>query len=44
MCELNYTALEGLGTGLKNNSTLEIIDFSYNGISDKCGGLVAKII
>ena len=35
---------EILGAGLKNNSSLEVIDFSYNSISDECGGLLAKII
>ena len=44
MCHMNYEAFEQLGPGLKHNSSLEIIDFSFNSISDELGGLLAKII
>jgi hypothetical protein len=41
---MNMLSFEILGTGLKNNSSLEVIDFSYNLITDECGGLLAKIV
>lgn len=44
MCHMNNQAFEELGMGLKLNSSLEIIDFSYNSIKDDCGGQLAKII
>jgi hypothetical protein len=44
LCSMNMLSFEILGTGLKSNSSLEIIDFSYNSITDECGGLLAKIV
>ena len=41
---INHFVLEDLQPGLKKNSSLECLDFSYNGISDDCGSLIAKIV
>ena len=41
---MNIQAFEGLAPGLKKNTSLEILDFSYNRISDACGGFIAKIM
>jgi len=43
-CTINAVALEELGSGLKSNTSLEILDLSYNQISDECGGMIAKIL
>jgi Ran GTPase-activating protein (RanGAP) involved in mRNA processing and transport len=45
MCpSFSPAAFEELVTGLKNNKSLEIIDFSYNDISDDCGAVLARMI
>jgi hypothetical protein len=43
-CYLTVPALEALGKGLKLNSSLEVIDLSFNAMSDKVGEAVVKII
>ncbi|CDW82224.1 UNKNOWN [Stylonychia lemnae] len=44
LCNLSHQAIEMLQPGLKMNQSLEVIDFSCNGITDDCGGLLAKIV
>ena len=43
-CNLGQPALEALCTGLRSNASLKALDLSYNHMSDKLGGIVARLV
>lgn len=44
MCILDRPAIQTLGEGMKSNTSIYLIDFSYNNIEDRDSDLLARII